>query len=204
MDPETRWRHQMETFPRYWPFVRGIHRSLVNSPHKGQWRGALMFSLIYARIKGWVNNREAGDLWRHCAHYDVNVTEVSDIMQMGQFTYSLQVKCRYVHTSLLTVCRWMPRWQQVNVSSGSLYITDKTLQWRHDGRDGVSNHLAQDRLLIHLFRRRSKETSKLRVTSLCEGNSPVTRVVKRVSIDEWHENIYELVKKLRKIYAAFT
>ena len=31
-----RWRHQMETFPRYWPFVRGIHRSPVNSPHKGQ------------------------------------------------------------------------------------------------------------------------------------------------------------------------
>ena len=37
------WRHQMETFPRYWPFVRGIRRSPVNSPHKGQWRGALMF-----------------------------------------------------------------------------------------------------------------------------------------------------------------
>ena len=42
------WRHQMEHFPRYWPFVRGIHRSPVNSPHKGQWRGALMFSLICA------------------------------------------------------------------------------------------------------------------------------------------------------------
>ena len=40
------WRHQMEKFPRYWPFMRGIHRSPVNSPHKGQWRGALMFSLI--------------------------------------------------------------------------------------------------------------------------------------------------------------
>ena len=33
-------------FPRYWLFVRGIHRSPVNSPHKCQWRGALMFSLI--------------------------------------------------------------------------------------------------------------------------------------------------------------
>ena len=38
-------------FPRYWPFVRGIHRSPVNSPHKGQWRGALMLSLICAWIK---------------------------------------------------------------------------------------------------------------------------------------------------------
>ena len=60
-------------FPRYWPFVRGIHRSPVNSPHKGQWRGALMFSLICVCIKGWVNNREAGDLRRYRAHYDVIV-----------------------------------------------------------------------------------------------------------------------------------
>ena len=40
------WRHQMETFSASLAFVRGIHRSPVNSPHKGQWRGALMFSLI--------------------------------------------------------------------------------------------------------------------------------------------------------------
>ena len=51
------------------PFVGGIHRSPVNSPHKGQQRGALMFPLIFA----WVNNREAGDLRRHRAHYDVIV-----------------------------------------------------------------------------------------------------------------------------------
>ena len=64
-----KWKH----FPRYWPFVRGIHRSPVNSPHKGQWHGALMFSLICAWIYGWENNREAGDLRRHRAHYDVIV-----------------------------------------------------------------------------------------------------------------------------------
>ena len=60
-------------FPRYWPFVRGIHRSPANSPHKCQWRGALMFSLICVYINGWVNNREAGDLRRYRAHYDVTV-----------------------------------------------------------------------------------------------------------------------------------
>ena len=60
-------------FPRYWPFVRGIHRSPVNSPHKGQWLGALMLSLICVWINGWVNNREAGDLRRYRAHYDVSV-----------------------------------------------------------------------------------------------------------------------------------
>ena len=68
-DDVIKWKH----FPRYWPFVRGIHRSPVNSPHKGQWRGALMFTLICARIKGWVNNREAGDLRRYRGHYDVTV-----------------------------------------------------------------------------------------------------------------------------------
>ena len=67
------WRHQMEILSGYWPFVRGIHRWPVNSPHKGQWRGALTFSLICAWINGWVNNREAGDLRRHRAHYDVIV-----------------------------------------------------------------------------------------------------------------------------------
>ena len=63
------WKH----FPRYWTFVRGIHRSSVNSPHIGQWRGALMFSLICVWINGWVNNREAGDLRRYRAHYDVTL-----------------------------------------------------------------------------------------------------------------------------------
>ena len=64
-----KWKH----FPRYWLFVRGIHRSPVNSPHKGRWRGALIFSLICAWMNGWVNNREAGDSRRHSAHYDVIV-----------------------------------------------------------------------------------------------------------------------------------
>ena len=68
-DDVIKWKH----FPCYWPFVRGIHRRPVNSPHKGQWRGALIFSLICARINSWVNNREVCDLRRHRAHYDVIV-----------------------------------------------------------------------------------------------------------------------------------
>ena len=68
-DDVIKWKH----FPRYWLFVWGIHRSPVNSPHKGQWRGALMFSLICVWINGWVNNREAGDLRRYRGHYDVTV-----------------------------------------------------------------------------------------------------------------------------------
>ena len=68
-DDIIKWKH----FPRYRSFVRGILRSPVNSPHKGQWRGALMFSLICAWINGFVNNRDAGDLRRIRTHYDVSV-----------------------------------------------------------------------------------------------------------------------------------
>ena len=66
-DDVIKWKH----FPRYWPFVRGIHRSPVNSPHKGQWR---------VWINGWVNNGEAGDLRRYRVHYDVTIMRQMFIM----------------------------------------------------------------------------------------------------------------------------
>ena len=68
-DDIIKWKH----FPCYWPFVPGIHLWSVKYPHKGQRRGTLMFSLICARINGWVNNREAGDLRIHRPHYDDTV-----------------------------------------------------------------------------------------------------------------------------------
>ena len=70
-DDVIKWKY----FPRYWSFVRGIHRSPVNSPHKGQWRGALMLSLICVAINGCVNSREAGNMRRYRAHYDVTVMQ---------------------------------------------------------------------------------------------------------------------------------
>ena len=71
-DGVIKWKH----FPPYWPFVPGIHRSPVNSPQKGQWRGALKFSLISTWTNGWVNNRDAGDLRRHWAHYVITVMHI--------------------------------------------------------------------------------------------------------------------------------
>ena len=53
-------------------------------------------------------------------------------------------------------------------------MQSSSLQWRHNGRDCVSYHQPHDCLLNRLFRRRSKKTPKLRVTGLCEGNSPGT------------------------------
>ena len=68
-DNVIKWRHT-SALPA---ICAGIHRSPVISPHNGQWRGALMFSLIWVWINGWVNNREASDLRRHRAHCDVIV-----------------------------------------------------------------------------------------------------------------------------------
>ena len=62
-----KWKHCLH----YWPFVQGIHQSLVNSLHKGKWHGALMFSLICAWINSWASNGDAGDLRHHHAHYDL-------------------------------------------------------------------------------------------------------------------------------------
>ena len=68
-DDVIKWKY----FKRYWPFVRGIHRSPVNSSHKGRWCGASVVSLICTWTNGWANNRDAGDLIRHRAHNDITV-----------------------------------------------------------------------------------------------------------------------------------
>ena len=81
-DDVIKWKH----FPRYWPFVIGIHRWPVDSPHKGQWRGALMDSLVCTWTNGWANNRDASDLRRHRAH-DVTVM----ISKLGK----CQGKCKH-------------------------------------------------------------------------------------------------------------
>ena len=66
------WRHQIETFSALLDLCEGNSPSPVNSPHTGQWCGALMFSLIYACTNGWVNTRcwwfetPSRPLWRHC------------------------------------------------------------------------------------------------------------------------------------------
>ena len=92
LDDIITWKH----LPLYWPFVRGIQRSPVNSPHKGQWRGALMFSLNSVWINSWVNNREAGNVRGHRTHYDViamlpkNSHGSSDICAMV-FIYPFQI-----------------------------------------------------------------------------------------------------------------
>ena len=107
-DDVIKWKH----FPRSWPFVRGIHRSTVNSPHKGQWRGALMFSLISTWINAWVNNHKSGKLRRHHGHYDVTVINMhvmtmkfKEIISLHTLTSTefIALKARWCGASVFSV-----------------------------------------------------------------------------------------------------
>ena len=103
-DDVIKWKH----FPRYWPFVPGIHRSSGNSPHKGQWRRALMFSLICAWTDSWTNNGCAGDLRGYRAHNGVIV--MCNIQQCAvyEIIYSYDISCidlNHCNQSIgLTIC----------------------------------------------------------------------------------------------------
>ena len=111
------WCHKMETFFALLVFCAGNSSVPVKSPHKGQWRGDLMFSLICALINGWVNNGEAGDLRRHRTHYDVIVMGTSNLK--GALTKeAVETKawiCHYI--SLL-------HWRHMNVIASQ--ITDSS------------------------------------------------------------------------------
>ena len=109
-DGVIKWKH----FPRYWPFVRGIHRSPVNSPHKGQWRGALMFSLIWVWINSWVNNREAGDLRRYRVHCDVIVMISGFMWDVITYPY-VDILIKLGHGWEITSHHFMKLWLLIHV-----------------------------------------------------------------------------------------
>ena len=70
-------------------WLRGIHLSPVNSPHTDQWRGALMFSLIYAWTNACVNNQDACDLRRHRSRNDVTVMWCRIVIQWSGQSWDL-------------------------------------------------------------------------------------------------------------------
>ena len=127
------WRHQMESFSTLLALCAGNSLVSVNSPHKGQSRGALMFSLICSWINDWVNNREAGEMRRHPGHYDVNVMH-----------HWFWVKLRPHYSDVIMTTMASPINSLIIVCSTIYSSTDKN------------------------------KTSKLHVTGLSEGNSPVT------------------------------
>ena len=97
----------------------------------------------------------------------VSVCETESIVTDGFHLSDSRKKLQPHHSIIAMLCN----------CCGAGNVIDKFhlwLQWGHDGRDGVSNHHPHDCLLNRVFRRRLKEKSKLRITGLCEGNSPVT------------------------------
>ena len=106
-------------------------------------------------------------------HISIVFTNTIFVNLGGVFNYFAYtyMRIKYIHKdkkskSVYTLSR-------INQNNSWLVLT-KTFQWRHNERDGVSNHQCLDCLLKRLFRRKSKKSSKLRGTGLCEGNSSVT------------------------------
>ena len=106
-------------FPRYWPFVRGIHRSPVNSPHKGQWRGTLMFSLIRAWAYDWTNNWHSGDLRSHwftvvnCRYCNNDIA----LRTCCSVNIAIVLRCMIA----LNANRGLPKWTCYNVPDSGRY-----------------------------------------------------------------------------------
>ena len=118
----TWWRHQMGTFSALLAICAGNPQ--VNSPHKGQWRGTLMFSLICAWISSWVNNREAGDLRCYCAHYDINV------MNAFESNRHITIKVNNYITTC-THCCWVNSLASSGIQRKSSWLSVILNKWRN-------------------------------------------------------------------------
>ena len=142
-DDVIKWKH----FPRYWPFVQGIRWSPLNFPHKGQWRGALMFSLFCARLNGWANNREAGDMRRYRAHDDVIVMGTGYVWLISPWTkwppfwqrtfslHFLEWKWQNSDSNFTEIFSKGSNWQQASIGSGNGLAPSRrqTITWtNHD------------------------------------------------------------------------
>ena len=116
----------METFSALLAICAGsprcIHRSPVNSSHRGKWRGAFMFSLIFAWINRWVKNREVGDLRRYRAYYDVTLM-INDYTQPCMLPHFSMTSISDYHTPKIEIV--------ISCFTGSYHFDNfKSIQWR--------------------------------------------------------------------------
>ena len=157
-DDVMKWKHS----PPYWPFVRGIHWPLVNSLHKGQWRGAMMFSMICVLIK-WLRKQSFGwwfeklshplyGIWSWVCRVTYQLHHVNGLVQdcSNSITNALEL-LKFCAKPSMCVCNWC-QWY----SPTKYRFEVVALRWRHNGHDCISNHQPHDCLLNHLFGRRSK------------------------------------------------
>ena len=95
------------------------------------------------------------------------------------------------------ICKYSTLYNKLHIMMGQVLQPHNcgTLQWRHNKRDAVPNYWRFDCLLSRLFRRRSKQTPKLLVTGLCEGNPPVDSphkgpVTRNMKLYVWYTSIF--------------
>ena len=139
----TWWLHQMGTFSALlalWIFrVTGP----VNSPHKGQWREALVLSLISAWTNGLVNHRDAGDLRRHRAHYDNTVMEAGTSVDVQSGNVKMEVRLTSILGANLrsTIsCRVRRSRAKSNVMLSSIItVWEYTNTWLDKNKRGAIN-----------------------------------------------------------------
>ena len=107
-----------------------------------------------------------------CALYALVINHVNTSNNLNSYPFTKHLNSAIygaVFTYLHYIC-------MLSSSASNITRVRVSLQWHHNGCDGVSNHQAHDSSLNRLFRRRLKKTPKPRVTGLCVGNSPVTDV----------------------------
>ena len=150
----------MQDLPHYCPCVRITSTGRDRWFIKRQWLGRLMISLLQTWGSFSPNSRVSDDL----RFIDVTVVQIIYLRPPPPPPWIQWIKC--VTTIRGYICSNPRFWHM-------LYCT-WALQWRHNGRDGLSNHQPYHCLLNRLFGPRSKKTSKLRVTGLCAENSTVT------------------------------
>ena len=184
------WRHQMETFSALLALSAGS--SSVSGEFPSQRPVTQSFDVFFhlclnKRLSkqswGWWFETPSRSIWLHgntttkadgCRYHQFMATNPSsppcDEPTTIQSVYVEMIYILRLHTKSIPKCSSRVTIHKMN---RCLWFMQETLQWRHNGRDSVSNRQPHDCLLNRLFRRRSKKTSKLRVTGFCAGNSPV-------------------------------
>ena len=166
------------------------------------------FDFFYLRMnkrlskqsKRWWFETPSLSLWRHC-----NV-KLAMMLQIRGYKDPTFIPIMVLPTQWWHIIQ-VVRHKVQSTKYDTFCLFTLTLLWRHNERDGVSNHLGLDCLLNRLFRRRSNKTSKLRVTGLCEGNSPVIGefLAQRASNTEnvsiwWRHDMFHCYTRTRDIY----
>ena len=152
----------IQTKPDIWPGIWSVFDSCI------------FFSWILTWRRPWISSALSCDIQTLTVIYD-------DLMVISDVFVKLSQEEKHFERNGIDHGRpWGTQFTFVSLYSTTITRCHsgelrRSLQWRHNERDGVSNHQPHDCLPNRLFRRRLKKTSKLRVTGLCAGNSPVTR-----------------------------